>query len=329
MQAVAFGCIVAVVWFGGNRIITGDMYYGSLTAFLNYIMQILMSLGMVAMVFVMLVLSRASAERIAEVMREVPDIADNPSPEADRVVDGSVDFEGVDFSYSKNAEVLNLEDINLHISPGEMVGIIGGTGSAKSSLVQLIPRLYDVLDGCVKVGGVDVRHYRLKDLRDAVAMVLQKNVLFSGTIKDNLRWGNPDATDEEIEHAARAAQAHAFITSFPDGYETELGQGGVNVSGGQKQRLPFRTRTKSSSCRTAKSTPSARTRSSSRTTRFTAMSITPSKRAPKRRRESTKTRTGRWKNESQRQTTGVTRQQVRFRPFHGDIQAHPRLLQAL
>lgn len=237
MQAVAFGCIVAVVWFGGNRIITGDMYYGSLTAFLNYIMQILMSLGMVAMVFVMLVLSRASAERIAEVMREVPDIADNPSPEANRVVDGSVDFEGVDFSYSKNAEVLNLEDINLHISPGEMVGIIGGTGSAKSSLVQLIPRLYDVLDGCVKVGGVDVRHYRLKDLRDAVAMVLQKNVLFSGTIKDNLRWGNPDATDEEIEHAARAAQAHAFITSFPDGYETELGQGGVNVSGGQKQRL--------------------------------------------------------------------------------------------
>ena len=237
MQLVAFACIIAVVWFGGNDIIVGNMQYGSLTAFLNYIMQILMSLGMVAMVFVMLVLSRASAGRIAEVFREVPDIADNPDPKADGVADGSVDFDDVDFSYSAEGEVLNLEHIDLHVKSGEVVGVIGGTGSAKSTLVQLIPRLYDVRSGSVKVGGVDVRDYRLNDLRDAVAMVLQKNVLFSGTIKENLKWGDPNATDEQIEHAARAAQAHDFIMSFPDGYETELGQGGVNVSGGQKQRL--------------------------------------------------------------------------------------------
>lgn len=237
MQCVAFACIIAVVWFGGNNIIAGDMHFGSFAAFLNYIMQILMSLGMVAMVFVMLVLSRASAGRIAEVFREVPDIADNPSPAAEDVADGSVDFDDVDFAYSADGDVLNLEHINLHVKSGEVVGIIGGTGSAKSTLVQLIPRLYDVKSGSVRVGGVDVRDYKLNTLRDAVAMVLQKNVLFSGTIKENLKWGNPDATDEQIEHAARAAQAHDFVMSFPDGYETELGQGGVNVSGGQKQRL--------------------------------------------------------------------------------------------
>lgn len=237
MQCVAFACIIAVVWFGGNNIIAGDMHFGSFAAFLNYIMQILMSLGMVAMVFVMLVLSRASAGRIAEVFREVPDIADNPSPAAEDVADGSVDFDDVDFAYSADGDVLNLEHIDLHVKSGEVVGIIGGTGSAKSTLVQLIPRLYDVKSGSVKVGGVDVRDYKLNTLRDAVAMVLQKNVLFSGTIKENLKWGNPDATDEQIEHAARAAQAHDFVMSFPDGYETELGQGGVNVSGGQKQRL--------------------------------------------------------------------------------------------
>ena len=237
MQCVAFACIIAVVWFGGNNIIAGDMHFGSFAAFLNYIMQILMSLGMVAMVFVMLVLSRASAGRIAEVFREVPDIADNPSPAAEDVADGSVDFDDVDFAYSADGDVLNLEHIDLHVKSGEVVGIIGGTGSAKSTLVQLIPRLYDVKSGSVRVGGVDVRDYKLNTLRDAVAMVLQKNVLFSGTIKDNLKWGNPDATDEQIEHAARAAQAHDFVMSFPDGYETELGQGGVNVSGGQKQRL--------------------------------------------------------------------------------------------
>ena len=237
MQCVAFACIIAVVWFGGNNIIAGDMHFGSFAAFLNYIMQILMSLGMVAMVFVMLVLSRASAGRIAEVFREVPDIADNPSPAAENVADGSVDFDDVDFAYSADGDVLNLEHIDLHVKSGEVVGIIGGTGSAKSTLVQLIPRLYDVKSGSVRVGGVDVRDYKLNTLRDAVAMVLQKNVLFSGTIKENLKWGNPDATDEQIEHAARAAQAHDFVMSFPDGYETELGQGGVNVSGGQKQRL--------------------------------------------------------------------------------------------
>ena len=237
MQCVAFACIIAVVWFGGNNIIAGDMHFGSFAAFLNYIMQILMSLGMVAMVFVMLVLSRASAGRIAEVFREVPDIADNPSPAAEDVADGSVDFDDVDFAYSADGDMLNLEHIDLHVKSGEVVGIIGGTGSAKSTLVQLIPRLYDVKSGSVRVGGVDVRDYKLNTLRDAVAMVLQKNVLFSGTIKENLKWGNPDATDEQIEHAARAAQAHDFVMSFPDGYETELGQGGVNVSGGQKQRL--------------------------------------------------------------------------------------------
>ena len=237
MQCVAFACIIAVVWFGGNNIIAGDMHFGSFAAFLNYIMQILMSLGMVAMVFVMLVLSRASAGRIAEVFREVPDIADNPSPAAEDVADGSVDFDDVDFAYSADGDMLYLEHIDLHVKSGEVVGIIGGTGSAKSTLVQLIPRLYDVKSGSVRVGGVDVRDYKLNTLRDAVAMVLQKNVLFSGTIKENLKWGNPDATDEQIEHAARAAQAHDFVMSFPDGYETELGQGGVNVSGGQKQRL--------------------------------------------------------------------------------------------
>lgn len=237
MMAVAFGCIVAVVWFGGNQIIDGVMTNGEFMAFINYIMQILMSLGMVAMVFVMLVLSRASAGRISEVLNEKIDIEDNPSPVTDKVADGSIDFDNVDFSYSKNPDVLNLESVDLHIKSGETVGIIGGTGSAKTTLVQLIPRLYDVLSGSVKIGGVDVRDYRLEDLRQAVGMVLQKNVLFSGTIKENLKWGNPDATDEQIEHAARAAQAHDFVMSFPDGYETDLGQGGVNVSGGQKQRL--------------------------------------------------------------------------------------------
>ena len=237
MQLVAFGCIIAVLWFGGNKIIAGDMYFGRLQAFLSYIMQILMSLAMVAMVFVMLVMSRASAGRIVEVLNEQPDIKDNPSPATDAVADGSIDFDGVNFSYGKNSDVLNLENINLHIKSGETVGIIGGTGSAKSSLVQLIPRFYDVCAGSVKVGGVDVRDYRIEDLRGAIGMVLQKNVLFSGTIKENLKWGNPDATDEQVEHAARAAQAHDFVTSFPNGYDTELGQGGVNVSGGQKQRL--------------------------------------------------------------------------------------------
>ncbi len=192
---------------------------------------------MVAMGFMNIVLSRASLDRIVEILDEKIDIEDAPDSQDIEVKDGSIDFDNVDFSYSKSRDVLNLENIDLHIRSGETIGIIGGTGSAKSTLVQLIPRLYDVLDGDVKVGGVNVKDYKLDKLRDSVAMVLQKNVLFSGTIRQNLLWGNKDATDEEIEHAAKAAQAHDFIMSFPDGYETELGQGGVNVSGGQKQRL--------------------------------------------------------------------------------------------
>ena len=238
MQIIVYACMLCVAWFGGNDIIVGKMQLGDFTAFLSYIMQILMSLMMVAMGFMNVVLSRASLDRIVEVLDEKIDIEDgeNASDEL-KVADGSIDFDHVDFSYSKSGEVLNLEDIDLHIKSGETIGIIGGTGSAKSTLVQLIPRLYDVFDGEVKVGGVNVKEYKLNELRDSVAMVLQKNVLFSGTIRENLAWGNKNATQEEIEHAAKAAQAHDFIMSFPKGYDTELGQGGVNVSGGQKQRL--------------------------------------------------------------------------------------------
>lgn len=238
MQIIVYACMLCVAWFGGNDIIVGKMQLGDFTAFLSYIMQILMSLMMVAMGFMNVVLSRASLDRIVEVLDEKIDIKDgeNASDEL-KVADGSIDFDHVDFSYSKSGEVLNLEDIDLHIKSGETIGIIGGTGSAKSTLVQLIPRLYDVFDGEVKVGGVNVKEYKLNELRDSVAMVLQKNVLFSGTIRENLAWGNKNATQEEIEHAAKAAQAHDFIMSFPNGYDTELGQGGVNVSGGQKQRL--------------------------------------------------------------------------------------------
>ncbi len=238
MQIIIYACILCVAWFGGNDIIVGKMLLGDFTAFLSYIMQILMSLMMVAMGFMNIVLSRASLDRIVEVLDEKIDIEDGENAsDSLKVADGSIDFDHVDFSYSKSHDVLNLEDIDLHIKSGETIGIIGGTGSAKTTLVQLIPRLYDVLDGEVKVGGVNVKEYKLNELRDSVAMVLQKNVLFSGTIRQNLLWGNKDATQEEIEHAAKAAQAHDFIMSFPNGYETELGQGGVNVSGGQKQRL--------------------------------------------------------------------------------------------
>ena len=237
MQIVIYACMICVAWFGGNDIIVGNMKLGDFTAFLSYIMQILMSLIMVAMGFMNIVLSRASLDRIVEILDEKIDIEDAPDSQDIEVKDGSIDFDNVDFSYSKSRDVLNLENIDLHIRSGETIGIIGGTGSAKSTLVQLIPRLYDVLDGEVKVGGVNVKDYKLDKLRDSVAMVLQKNVLFSGTIRQNLLWGNKDATDEEIEHAAKAAQAHDFIMSCPDGYETEVGQGGVRVSGGQKQRL--------------------------------------------------------------------------------------------
>lgn len=237
MMFIIFSCIVAIVWFGGNDIIGGRLGAGDLTAFLSYVMQIIMSFLMVATVLIMVVMSRASAERIVEVLDEDIDIKEKDDAVKTAPANGDVDFDNVDFSYSGNSEILNLEDVSLHIKSGETVGIMGGTGSAKTTLVQLIPRLYDVMNGEVKVGGVNVKNYSLNALRDAVGMVLQKNVLFSGTIKDNLLWGNPDASDEEIEHAARVAQAHDFIESLPDGYQTELGQGGVNVSGGQKQRL--------------------------------------------------------------------------------------------
>ncbi len=243
MQILVYACIVCIILFGGREIInshngaTQGMTIGDLTAFLNYVMQILMSLIMVAMVFMTIVMSRASMDRVVEVLDEKIDIEDGENAKDIVPVDGSIDFDNVDFSYKNDSSVLNLENIDLHIRSGETIGIIGGTGSAKTTLVQLIPRLYDVFDGSVKVGGVDVRDYKIESLRSAIGVVLQKNVLFSGTIMQNLLWGNPNATDEEIYHAAQAAQAHDFIMSFPNGYETDLGQGGVNVSGGQKQRL--------------------------------------------------------------------------------------------
>lgn len=229
-------CLIAVVWFGGKLIIEGKMQTGELFSFLLYIGMILMALMMISIAFIGLVISQASVRRITEVLEEKSDISDaggkNILPK-----DGSVVFENVCFSYSKRPDNLTLTDVSLNIKAGETVGIIGGTGSSKTTLVQLIPRLYDVFSGRVLVGGHDVREYRLPVLRRAVSMVLQNNVLFSGTIADNLKWGNEDASDEEILDACRAAQADGFITSFPDGYLTVLGQGGVNLSGGQKQRL--------------------------------------------------------------------------------------------
>ena len=216
-------------------VIGGVMASGELISFISYVNQILMSLMMISMVFVNFVMTRASLGRINEVLNEEPDICNVAS--AETVTEGSVTFEDVSFSYNKDPENLHLEHINLEILPGETVGIIGGTGSAKTSLVQLIPRLYDVLSGRVLVGGRDVREYSLENLRDAVSVVLQKNVLFSGTIMENLKWGNPNASFDDVVAACKSAQAHDFIMSFPDGYETVLGQGGVNVSGGQKQRL--------------------------------------------------------------------------------------------
>ena len=236
MQMIVYLCICAVLWFGGNKIVQGTMLTGELISFISYVTQILMSLMMLSMLLLNLVLSRASISRIVEVLDEVPDIQ-NGANALDTIPDGSIDFDDVYFSYKKGSENYILSDVNLHIKPGETIGILGGTGSAKSTLVQLIPRLYDVSRGSVRVGGHDVREYDVEALRDAVTMVLQKNVLFSGTIRDNLRWGDKDATQEEIEAACRAAQAHDFIMSFPNGYDTDLGQGGVNVSGGQKQRL--------------------------------------------------------------------------------------------
>ena len=240
MMITTYACIVAVLWFGGKQIIAGTMLSGDLISFITYIGQILMSLMMLSMIFILLVITRASIQRICECLDEVPDIRDKefaPGEEPPLPENGEVEFCHVDFSYSNDPENLNLHDINLKIESGMTVGVLGGTGSAKTTLVQLIPRLYDVTAGQVKVAGRDVRDYRVADLRDAVAMVLQNNLLFSGTIEENLRWGKADATQEEIEAAARAACAHDFITALPEGYQTELGQAGVNVSGGQKQRL--------------------------------------------------------------------------------------------
>ena len=236
-QLIFYAAMVAVCFFGGQLIVGGKMKVGDLSGFLAYIGQILASVMMLSMVFVSFIITRASQKRIAEVLDEKIDINDDEADPVLEVADGSVEFENVDFSYSKNPDNLTLSCVNFSVRSGETIGIIGGTGSAKTTLVQLIPRLYEVLDGSVRVGGHDVREYKLHTLRDQVAMVLQTNLLFSGTIEDNLRWGNENATQEEIEKACRAACAHNFIMSFPNGYQTDLGQGGVNVSGGQKQRL--------------------------------------------------------------------------------------------
>ena len=239
MQVAVYSCMLLLSWFGA-RIIVGsggsDLTTGELMSLMTYALQILGALMMLSMIFVMVVISRASAERIVEVLDEQSDLT-NPEHSVLKVADGSVDFSHVSFSYSKRMDKCCLKDIDLHIPSGMTVGILGGTGSSKSSLVQLIPRLYDTTAGTVKVGGADVKDYDLDTLRNAVAMVLQKNVLFSGTIKENLRWGNEQATDAELQEACRLANADEFIATFPKGYDTYLEQGGANVSGGQKQRL--------------------------------------------------------------------------------------------
>ena len=235
-QATMYAAVVLIMWFGGQMIHTGSLEVGDLTGFLSYVLQVMNALMMISNVFLMLTRSLASAHRIAEVLDERPALASPDSP-VPTVTDGSVEFDDVSFRYAAGAQEDVLSHINLKIRAGQTVGLIGGTGSAKTSLVQLIPRLYDASGGSVRVGGRDVRSYDLAALRDAVGIVLQKNVLFSGTIRENLRWGNPDADDETLWAACRAACADEFLERMPDGLDTELGQGGVNVSGGQKQRL--------------------------------------------------------------------------------------------
>ena len=242
MQFCAYGCMLLISWLGAKLIVASGnnpavgMTTGDLTSMFSYTMQILMSLMMFSMVFVMITISYASMERAEEILDEKSDLH-NPENPVYEVKDGSIEFDHVNFAYGKNADKLCLDNVNLKIPSGATVGIIGGTGSSKSTLVQLIPRLYDATEGAVKVGGRDVREYDIESLREEVAMVLQKNVLFSGTIKDNLRWGKEDATDEEMRHVCQLAQADEFIQTFPDGYDTYIEQGGTNVSGGQKQRL--------------------------------------------------------------------------------------------
>ena len=242
MQFSVYTCILVISYVGAAMVVASGnnaamgLTTGQLTSMFTFTIQILSSLMMLSMVFVMVTMSRAPMRRTTEILVEKPELKNHENP-VETVKDGSVDFENVSFRYSKTADRAALENINLHIASGMTVGILGGTGSSKSTLVQLIPRLYDVTEGSIRVGGVDVRDYDVKQLRDAVSMVLQKNVLFSGTIRDNLRWGNPNATDEEMVHACQIACADEFIRSFPDGYDTHIEQGGTNVSGGQKQRL--------------------------------------------------------------------------------------------
>ena len=234
--------MLAISWFGAQMVVASGnnpalgLTTGQLSSMFTYTTQILGGLMQLSMVFVMMTMSRTPLRRCSELLAENPDLV-SPENAVTEVPDGSIDFENVSFRYSKEAKHRALKDVNLHIPSGATVGILGGTGSSKSTLVQLIPRLYDVSEGSLKVGGIDVREYDLEVLRDSVAMVLQKNVLFSGSIKENLRWGNAEATDEELIHACKLACAHDFIESFPDGYDTHIEQGGTNVSGGQKQRL--------------------------------------------------------------------------------------------
>ncbi len=236
MQFAAYGCMLLISWFGAKFIVSSTMTTGELTSLISYTMQILMSLMLLSRIFVMIIMARASAERITEILVEDSDLK-NPENPVYEIKNGDISFRNVNFGYSKKKRKLCLKDINIDIKSGETIGIIGGTGSSKSSLVQLIPRLYDTLDGEVLVGGRNVKEYDIKSLRDEVAMVLQKNVLFSGTIKENLRWGNDQATDEELVRVCRLAQADEFIQTFPNKYDTHIEQGGSNVSGGQKQRL--------------------------------------------------------------------------------------------
>ena len=236
MQFVMYAVIMILIYIGGKGIVTGIMETGALTSIIVYALQIIGSLMMVTFVFVMIMIAGASTDRIVEVLNEIPEMRD-PADAVTSVTDGDIIFDHVGFSYAGEGGNLSLKDVNLHIKSGQTVGIIGGTGSAKSTLVQLIPRLYDVTEGSVKVSGIDVRKYNLEALRDQVSMVLQKNVLFSGTIYDNIRWGNENATDEEVQNVCKLAQADGFVREFPDGYNTQIVQGGNNVSGGQKQRL--------------------------------------------------------------------------------------------
>lgn len=236
MQLVIYSTVITVLWLGGKQVVFGGMQVGELTSFITYVTQVLSSLMMVGFIFTGIVLSTASAKRITEVLDEKLDVT-NPENPVMEVPDGSISFTDVDFSYVKKEDNLSLAGINLDIKSGQVIGVIGGTGSSKSTLVSLIPRLYDATKGSVKVGGIDVKDYDLKVLRDSVSMVLQKNVLFSGSIKENLRWGNENATEEEMIQACIAADADSFIQNFPDKYDTHIEQGGANVSGGQKQRL--------------------------------------------------------------------------------------------